>query len=476
MNNVYEDKTSDIKIGPLVAILMSGAFVAILNQTLLATALPHIMNDLHLTENSVQWLTTVFLLVNGIMIPITAFLIDTFTTRRLFLTAIGLFAIGTLICAISPNFFTLIVGRIVQAAGAGIMMPLMQTIFFVIFPKEKRGQAMGLFGLVISFAPAIGPTLSGYLVDHYPWRILFYIILPIAIIDFILAYFLLKNVTKQTYPKLDTSSIILSTFGFGGILYGFSSAGNFGWGSAPVIISIVVGTISLTTFILRQFRLKQPILEFKVFKNQTFTISTLLGIIVFVSMIGGATILPIYMQTMHHYTAFQSGLMLLPGAILMGIMNPICGRIFDKVGAKGLAVVGLTLVTITTFMFGQLSATTSFAYLSVVNAIRMLGVSMVMMPSTTAGLNQLPLHLIPHGSAMNNTMRQVAGSIGTALLVTIMTTSALNPTVHGMQGMIHGVNVAFTVSGIVSAVGIFLAFFLEKPSKNEVPATSHTKV
>lgn len=461
-------QTPDIKIAPLMAVLISGAFIAILNQTLLVTALPHIMNDLHLTENTAQWLTTIFMLVNGIMIPITAFLMETFTTRKLFLTAMGLFIAGTMICAFAPSFFILMVGRVLQASGAGIMMPLMQTIFFIIFPIEKRGQAMGLFGLVIAFAPAIGPTLSGYIVDQFPWRALFFIILPIAVIDLLFAYLLLRNVTKQTFPKLDILSIILSTLGFGGILYGFSSAGNYGWGSSQVVLTILVGVTSLITFILRQFRLKQPILQFKVFKYPAFTISTVLGMVVFITMIGGATILPIYMQNMHHYTAFQSGLMLLPGAIVMGIMNPISGRIFDKFGAKWLAVIGLILVTISTFMFTNLTATTSFSFLAVVNAVRMLGVSMVMMPVTTAGLNQLPIRLIPHGSAMNNTMRQVSASIGTALLVTIMTSSALDPAKYGTEGMIHGVNIAFMVAGSLAAVGIILAFFLKKP-ESEAP-------
>lgn len=455
-------QTPDIKIVPLMAVLISGAFVAILNQTLLVTALPHIMNDLNLTENTAQWLTTIFMLVNGIMIPITAFLIETFTTRKLFLTAMGLFIAGTIVCAFAPAFSILMIGRVLQASGAGIMMPLMQTIFFIIFPIEKRGRAMGIFGLVIAFAPAIGPTLSGYIVDQFPWRALFFIILPIAIIDFLFAYLLLKNVTNQTFPKLDIPSIILSTLGFGGILYGFSSAGDFGWSSGQVILTILVGVTSLVIFILRQFRLKQPILEFKVFTYPIFTISTVLGMIVFITMIGGATILPIYMQNMHHYTAFQSGLMLLPGAIIMGIMNPITGRIFDKFGAKWLAVIGLVLVTTSTFMFTDLTATTSFTFLAVVNAVRMLGVSMVMMPVTTAGLNQLPIRLIPHGSAMNNTMRQVSASIGTALLVTIMTSNALDPEKYGAEGMIHGVNVAFMVAGGLASLGVFMAFFLKK--------------
>ncbi len=442
----------------LILVLLSGAFITILNQTLLGTALPPIMKDLKLNESTVQWLQSVFMLVNGIMIPITAFFIEKYTTRRLFLTAMGLFTIGTFIAAIAPGFSFLMVGRIFQAAGAGIMMPLLQTIMFLIFPIERRGTAMGMFGLVIAFAPAIGPSLSGWLVDHFPWRSVFYVILPIALLNIIAAYFLLKNVTKLKNPKVDILSIILSTFGFGGLLYGFSIAGSAGWISAQFIISIIVGAVSLLIFILRQLKLEHPILEFRVFQYKIFTLSTGLGMIVFMSMIGTAVILPLYMQNMLGFTAFDSGLVLLPGAIIMGLMNPITGRLFDKFGARGLSIFGFAILVVTTFLFTNLSSDTSFTYLAVMNAIRMLGIAMVMMPATTAGLNQLPEHLIPHGSAMNNTFRQVSGAVGTALLVTIMTTSAIPA--DGIEGAVHGVNVSFIVAGIIAVIGFVLSFFI----------------
>lgn len=443
---------------PIVIVLISAAFVAILNQTLLTTAFPHIMRDLNIEANTVQWLQSVFMLVNGIMIPITAFLIDRFSTRALFFTAMGLFGLGTFISSIAPNFTVLLTGRVLQAAGAGIMMPLMQTILFLIYPIDKRGSAMGMFGMVIAFAPAIGPTLSGWLVDQFPWRSLFYIVLPIVIIDLIVAYFLLKNITKQSYPKVDVVSIILSTFGFGGLLYGFSSAGTHTWTSGHVFISLIVGTISLTWFIFRQLKLEQPILEFRVFKNKMFTITTVLGMVSFVAMIGAAVIMPIFMQDMLGFSAMKSGLTLMPGAIIMGIMSPITGRLFDKYGARWLAIIGLTIVVITTFMFANLSEQTSFIYMATVNGIRMFGIAMVMMPVTTAGLNQLNPSLIPHGTAMNNTMRQVAGSVGTALLVTVMTNQSIPQ--EGIPGLIHGVNVSFIVAGIFAIIALILAFFV----------------
>lgn len=459
---------------PLMIVLISGAFVAILNQTLLGTALPHIMQDLHLDANTAQWLQSIFMLVNGIMIPITAFLIERFTTRGLFLTAMSLFAFGTAVCAASPNFGLLMAGRVAQAAGAGIIMPLMQTILFLIFPVEKRGSAMGMFGLVIAFAPAIGPTLSGWLVEHFPWRSLFYVILPIVMIDLIVSYFILKNVTKQTFPQIDILSILFSTLGFGGLLYGFSTAGNSGWTSDSVIISLIIGAIFLVWFIRRQLKLDHPILEFKVFKDKLFTLTTALGMIVFIAMIGSAIILPLFMQNMLGFSAFESGLALLPGALLMGFMNPITGRLFDKYGAKWLAVGGLTILTATTFMFTNLSNATTFTFITVVNTVRMLGIAMVMMPVTTAGLNQLPDHLIPHGTAMNNTMRQVAGAIGTALLVTVMTSHALPE--KGINGIIHGVNVSFFVAGTSTLTALIMSLFIKNAQDEGVKMINEKRI
>lgn len=455
-----------IKIVPLLIVLISGAFATVLNQTLLATALPHIMRDLNLDSNVVQWVQSIFLLVNGITIPVTAFLIERFTTRGLFLTALGLFALGTFTCAFSQNFMLLLGGRVLQAAGAGIIMPLMQTILFLIFPVERRGTAMGMFGLVIGFAPAIGPTLSGWIVEHFPWRSLFYVVLPIVVVDMIIAYFILRNVTEQKHTSVDVLSILLSTLGFGCILYGFSTAGGSGgWSSMQVIISIFIGAVSLVWFILRQSKLEQPILRFKVFRYRVFTLTTILGMVVFIAVIGGAVILPIFMQNMLGFTAFESGLMLLPGAVIMGVMSPITGRLFDRFGARWLAIIGFSILTVTTFMFTHLTAQTTFAYLAVTHALRMFGVSMVLTPVTTAGLNQLPTHLIPHGTAMNNTMRQIAGAVGTALLVTVMTNNMLPE--QGLRGLIHGVNVSFVVAGISSLIGLVLAFSIKTEKKNQ---------
>lgn len=302
----------------IVALLLAGTFIAILNQTLMITAIPPVMEEMNITANSAQWLTTVFMLVNGIMIPVSAFLLERFTTRQLFLSAMGIFAIGTLVAGLAPNFGMLLLGRMIQSSGAGIMLPLMQTVFLMIFPVHKRGAAMGLVGLVISFAPAIGPALSGWVTETYSWRVLFFIILPIAIIDIIVAFFALKNVTEVTRPKVDVLSIVLSSVGFGGLLYGFTAAGNYGWTDESTIISLGIGTISLVWFIKRQLRLKHPMLEFRVFTYSLFPIAIIIGAITFMGLIGAETLIPLFMQNMRGFTAFEAGLAILLEHLLPG--------------------------------------------------------------------------------------------------------------------------------------------------------------
>jgi EmrB/QacA subfamily drug resistance transporter len=450
----------------IVAVLLAGSFIAILNQTLMITAIPPIMREMHVTANTAQWLTTVFMLVNGVMIPISAFLIERYTTRRLYLTAMGIFVAGTLIASLAPNFYILLVGRIVQSAGAGITLPLMQTIFLLIFPINKRGQAMGLVGLVISFAPAIGPALSGWILASHSWRWLFLIILPIALLIMGIAVYAMKNVTEVSRPEIDVPSFVLSTVGFGGLLYGFTSAGNNGWGDGVTLLSLGLGAVSLLIFILMQLRMAQPILEFRVFKYPVFTLSTIIGMIGFMGLIGSETLIPLFMQNMRGFSAMDSGIAILPGALITGALSPITGRIFDRFGAKWLSVIGLVFMTYSTFEFATLTTTTTMLFITIMYSIRMFGQAMVMMPATTAGLNELPRRLIPHGSAMTNTMRQVAASVGTAILVTVMTTAAKGTGLHSQNitPAIHGVNLAFWIVTALTGAGLVLSFYIKKTS------------
>ena len=507
------DAEKESRNGKILVALMLGAFVAILNQTLLNVAIPHIMNDLGISANTVQWLSTGYMLVNGIAIPITAFLIEKFGTRKLFISAIFLFTLGSVVCSVSANFSMLMVGRVIQACGAGIIMPLLMTVFFALFPPEKRGKAMGIMGIVMIFAPAIGPTLSGWLIGHFSWRLLFDIVIPIGVLDLILSFMWMKDVTKVTNPKFDFPGFLFSTLGFGFLLYGFSEAGNDGWSSKTVVISLIIGIISLICFVWRELTAEKPMLDLRVFKYDIFALTTVISMIVNMAMFGAMILLPIYLQNIRGYTALQSGLLMLPGAIVMGIMSPISGALFDKIGARWLAVTGLAITVLTTWGFTSLSMTTSYGHILFLYVMRMFGMSFIMMTVMTEGLNQLPRHLGAHGTAASNTARQVAGSIGTAFLVTVMTTrqgfhysgygdaisssnsfiaSSLSQLGQGLssianlpaaagkelstyliygqtmqQATIEGINDAFIVATGIAFVALVLSFFIKRSRVNQ---------
>ncbi|TVP82958.1 MAG: DHA2 family efflux MFS transporter permease subunit [Alkalicoccus sp.] len=450
----------------IAAVLLTGSFITVLNQTLMITAIPPIMQEMNITANTAQWLTTVFMLVNGIMIPITAFLIEKFTTRQLFMTAMLTFTVGTIIGGLAQNFEVLIAGRVIQSAGAGIMLPLMQTVFLLIFPVEKRGTVMGFVGLTISFAPALGPAISGWITETFAWRYLFWFILPLILLIMLVAHKILENVTELKNPKVDPLSIILSSVGFGGLLYGFTSAGNQGWTSPVTLITLTVSAVALFLFITRQLKMHHPMLEFRVFKLRTFTIATIIGMIGFLGLIGLETLIPLYMQEMREFTALDSGLVLLPGALISGLMSPLTGYIFDRIGARALAFTGFTIMTIATLGFVFIDIYATMALLAFLFALRMFGFSMVMMPVTTSGLNELPRKLIPHGAAMNNTMRQIAASVGTALIVTIMTTTAQTVETEAAHTTpdIIGLNTAMGAITILTFIGFILTFFLKNTS------------
>lgn len=449
----------------IMSILLAASFVSLLNQTLLIVALPPIMEEFHISPTEAQWVTTGFMLANGIMIPITAFLIEKFSSKSLLITAISIFSLGTLLGALSPNFWILILARIVQAIGAGMLMPLMQTVILTIFPLEKRGTAMGISGLVVGFAPAIGPTLAGWIIDQFSWRYLFYTVFPFTIIVLLLSIFLMKNVTIQKKVKLDILSVILSSFGWGGLLYGSSLVGSYGWLSSNVILSFCIGMIALILFITRQFRLQQPMLNFSVFKSKEFALTTGLSIIVFGLLIGIETLLPILVQKVQKGSALVSGAMLLPGAIITGAMSPISGKLFDRFGIKGLAIVGFGFTLLSTLMYTMININTSFATMTIMFAIQMLGMSLLMMPLMTSGINALPHHLIAHGTAMHNTIRTVGASIFTAILVSVM--SFGNATSGDEAANIFaGIKIAFIVALVFAAIGFILSFFLSKKKRS----------
>ncbi|WP_212969398.1 DHA2 family efflux MFS transporter permease subunit [Paenibacillus cineris] len=472
--------SSSVKKGPILIIMILGAFLATLNQTVMSVATPELMIDFNISATTAQWLTTGYMLVNGILIPITAYFMQRFTTRQLFQASMMIFLVGTIVSALAVNFPVLLTGRMIQAAGAGIIMPLLTNVILVLFPPEKRGAAMGMMGLAIIFAPAIGPTLAGYILENFKWQTMFYGMIPLAVIVIICGFIYLKNVSETVRSKMDIISVVLSTVAFGTLLYGFSQAGSQGWSSSEVLVSIAVGVIALGMFVWRQLVSKKPLLDLRTFKYNMFSLTTVINIMVTMVMYADMMLLPLYLQNARGYSALESGLLMLPGALVMGLLMPVTGRLFDRFGAKWLAVAGLIITIATTAGFINLTDHTTYAYLLLMSTGRRIGMALLMMPIQTAGLNQLPARLNAHGTAISNTVRQVAGAVGTSLLVTVMSDrtkthltdmmasggAAVNQKQMVLEATIQGINDAYVVIIGIGIVGLLLSFFIKRTSRS----------
>ena len=454
----------------MMAVLIFGTFVTVLNQTVVTPALPSVMAEMNVDASTAQWLTTGFTLVNAIMIPITAYLTDRFSTRGLFLASMAIFACGSLLAGWGPNFPVLLVGRLVQASGAGILMPMVMTVLMLLFPVEKRGTAMGLFSIVIAFAPAIGPTVAGVVIDQADWHIMFYLITALSVLVILCAAFALEKMKAagKEAATLDKPSVLLSSVGFGALLYGFSTIGAQGVNAFDIAMTLV-GLVALVFFFRRQLRMERPMLQVRVLKNRKFLIGTVIGMLVQAALLAGGILMPIYVQSLLGLSATMSGLILMPGAILMGIMGPITGRMFDRHGPRVISIVGTGLLTVTTFAFAFLNTLAPVWLLTVLYTARMFSLSLVNMPITTWGMNALDNKVMNHGTSVNNTLRQVAGSLGTAVIVSVntMVANANVETLGATQASMLGINVAFAVSGALCLIGFAMVVFLVKDRPND---------
>lgn len=450
----------------ILIILVIGTFLGFLNQTLMNVALPDIMREFHISTALGQWLTNGYMLVNGIMVPLTAFLIQRLTTRTLYLTAVGLFAVGTITAGFAPNFEILITGRMIQAMGAGVFGPLMNVVVMNLFAPDRRGSAMGTIGLALNFAPALGPSLSGFIVTNLNWRFLFYIVAPLIIANFILAYFLLNNIGTPKRLKFDVLGVILSSIGLGALLYGFSNAGGTPWHDFTVWGFIVIGLVVTALFVLHQLHTSTPLLNMSVFSHREFNVAVLINIVLMMAMYGGALMLPLYMQNVRGASAFISGLVLFPGALVTAFLSPWSGRLYDRYGAKYLTLTGILITAIGTFILASLTLTTPLWFAVIGQFVRQLGLVLVLMPIQTEAFNALPLTIIPDGSAMFTTIRQLAASFGTAALVTIMTKSATNYQLHHQHASsslvnLHGVHITFLTAALLMLVAAAMTSLLK---------------
>ena len=476
----YEYLADDpnVKVMPIMLSLIIGAFFAILNETLLNIAMVTLMDEFSIELPTVQWMATGFMLVMAIVIPISALLMQWFTTRQLFLGTMIVFTIGTIVSASAPTFSILLVGRLIQASGTGLLMPIIFNVFLLIFPPERRGKVMGLIGLVIMFAPAIGPTLSGIIVEYLGWRYLFIVVIPFALFSILFAAKYLINVSEVTKPKIDFISLVFSTVGFGGIVYGFSAVGEStdGFLSANVLPAIIAGVIGIVLFVLRQLKLEEPVMDLRVFRYPMYTHAVILFLIIIMAMFASEIILPIYMQGPLALTAAAAGLVLLPGSILNGIMSPFMGHLFDKFGPRVLMIPATIVLSGTMFMMSRLTVDTPVWVVVVGYILIMLTVSAIMMPAETNGLNQLPKRLYPHGTAVMSTLQPVGGAIGVSIFISILNARQMKvlegsatPEDPGTidLAMVAGVELVYFIAFAMSIVAVILAFFVYRAKPDE---------
>ena len=451
----------------VIATLLVATFVVILDDTIMNVALQRLMVDLGVTAPTVQWLSTGFMLTMAIVIPTTGFILQRLSTRAVFMLAMGLFSGGTLLAALAPGFEILLLARIVQAAGTAIMLPLLMTTILTLVPVSRRGFVMGNVSIAISVAPAMGPTVSGLILEHFSWRFLFVFVLPIALAAFAIGARFLTNIGENEKTRLDILSVLLTVPAFGGIVYGLSQIGGEGGPGSPAISALAVGVIAMVAFVLRQLRLQKseaPLLDLRAFTFRMFTVSVLLLVVAMIALFGSVILLPLYLQEVRGLSSLETGLTLLPGGLAMGLLGPFIGKLFDKVGPLPLTVTGSSLLVVALFQFSLLDAGTPVGWIVTVHVGLSLGLALIFTPAFTTGLNPLPPHLYSHGSAIMNTLQQVAGAAGTALLVSIYAV------VSARAGMVAGMHAAFLTASVIAVAAVILSTLMRKTAAVDHPA------
>ena len=456
----------------MAAVLMFGAFIGLFGETALNMALIDIMEDFSINAVTGQWLTTGYLLVLAVLVPLSAYLVRWFTTRQLVVAALVISSIGALLAAISSSFTILLVGRLIQAIGTGIFLPLMFSVVLSIFPIQKRGPVMGIAGLVITAGPALGPTLSGLIISMSSWHYIFVVMIVLNILLLIVGAPNMENVSDITKPKIDVLSLLLSTIAFGGIVYALATLADASLTDQKVWIPLVAGVLALILFAVRQFNMEAPMINLRVFNYSMFTLGTFLMFATLFVVLFVAILIPLYLKSVLGYTSIMAGLLMLPANVLNIIMAPIVGSNFDKVGARIFTRIGFAFITVGAIVFiFILSATTPVWQVIAALSILFVGVSMTIMPAQTNALNQLPRHLYADGSAAMNTLTQVAGAAGTALAITLFTVGQnkyieefgpANPP----EFLAHGIHYAFYAVIVTGVIGLIGSIFV----KNSRPA------
>jgi DHA2 family lincomycin resistance protein-like MFS transporter len=475
---VHSTTATSKRTPPVIGLLVLATFIVILNETIMINAIPSLMGALNITEQTAQWLSTAFMLTMAAVIPITGWFLQRVSTRGAYATAMGLFLLGTGLAIVAPGFEVLLGARIIQASGTAVMMPLLMTTLMHVVPEHDRGRVMGNVTLAISVAPAMGPAISGVILNFGSWRLLFAVVLPIAALITWGGMKQLENVGEPQVSTIDWSSVGLAAFGFGGLVYGLS---RFQGGNVATATAIVVaGLVAIAVFVIRQLSLQKlgaPLMDLRTLKHRTYTVSLILMSVAFMAMLGSMILLPLYLQNIRGLSALQTGLLVMPGGLAMGLLGPTVGRLFDRFGGRVLVIPGAIAITVALAGFTQVSMTMPYWQLLVLHAMMMLGLAATFTPVFTLGLGAVPPHLYAHGSSILGTLQQVAAAFGTALVITVMSARADSLQAQGVAAAaanLDGMRLGFIIGVVLSVAVVVTALLLPARAHSSAEHAGHT--
>lgn len=459
----------------IIGLLMVSTFVVLLNELLLGVALPELIDDLQITAATGQWLTTGYLLTLAVLIPATGFVIRKFHMRSIFMTSMGLFTVGTALAAAAPGFEVLFAGRLVQAAGTAVFLPMLMTTVMRLVPSAQRGQYMAFVIVVTAAAPAMGPAISGLVLSQLGWRWLFILVLPIALLTLALGAAKLRNITSPEPVRLDFLSLLLSGIGFGALVYGLVSIGESlasGHTPVPPYLPLLMGVVGIAVFVLRQLKLQRAgtqLLDMRIFAVRSFAVSSVAMVLLPMTAFGIGVVIPLVLANVNGLTSLQIGLFLVPGGVVISVVSALGGRLYDRVGPRPLVIPGAMIVAASLWCLTQISATTSVWTLLTFYLTMTLGQALMWSPLNTVALSGLRSDLYPHGSAAFSAIQQLGGAAGTAILVSAYTLGADADTSKAldMAQSVSAAQMAFTAAAIIACLSAVVTLFVRRVPTQE---------
>lgn len=465
-----QENLTRIQIITMMATLLLGSFVTTLAETLLNNGLTMIMEENHVSQATAQWLSTGYMLAAGIVMPMAAYFMHTFSLRKIFMFNMSTFLVGSVVAATAPNFTILLIGRLIQGIAVGINMPLVENVLYVIFPPQQRGLAIGIAGIVINLGPAVGPTLSGFILEYYNWRMLFIVLIPITVLILLLTPFFVKDVIDLQHTSLDWLSVLLAVIGLGSLLYSMGMIGENGQISIIIIIMTAVGLISVYFFIKRQIFLKEPLLDVKVFKVKSYRLGATIALLISAATMAPELMLPLFNQNILKVTPLVSGEMLIPSAVAMAVLSPLAGKMYDKFGIKKMAIFGAGIGLIMAIPMMGYTAQTPVMKITLLYCLRCAGLTLCYSPACVYALNSLAKEYVVHGNTLIVTMVQLTNAFATALAVTVQSCGeklAVSNGANKMLAAINGYHWAFASTVLITLVALILIFRLKNKTKVE---------